>query len=97
MRRPAAAVRRPTWPANKTVLELTSEDRPRTSRRPAHRESGRVPRRGVADHSPSPPLQSRPVRAAAVRRAITAGPGSASPNRAADEGDSGRDLRIPPA
>jgi hypothetical protein len=59
--------------------------------------SGRVPGRGVADHGPSLPLRSRPVRAAASLREITAGPGPASLNRTSGEGDSGRDLGIPPA
>lgn len=58
---------------------------------------GRVPGRGVADHGPSLPLWSRPVRAAASRRAITAGPGPAIINRASGEGDSGFDLGIPSA
>ncbi|CAM5452721.1 hypothetical protein SALBM311S_04575 [Streptomyces alboniger] len=58
---------------------------------------GRVPGRGAADHGPSLPLWSRPVRGAASRRAITAGPGPASLNRASGEGDSGHDLGIPSA
>jgi len=58
---------------------------------------GCVPRRGVADHGPSPPLRSCPVRAAVGRRAITAGPSPASLNGAFDEDDSGRDLGIPSA
>ncbi|MEU6341919.1 transposase family protein [Streptomyces sp. NPDC046977] len=69
--------------------------------RPLHlfdgREGGRVPRRGVADHGLSPPLRSRPAPAPAGRGAITAGPGSVSPNRASGEDDSGYDLGIPPA
>ncbi len=59
--------------------------------------SGRVPGRGVADHGPSLAFWSRPVRAAASRRAIIAGPGPASLNGASGEGDSARALGIPSA
>lgn len=58
---------------------------------------GRVPGRGVADHGPSLLLWSRPVHAAASRRAITADPGRGSLKRASNDGDSGRDLEIPSA